>query len=1016
MFLLKIAYKILLLDHQFRKWFLFSFFILFVAHQILSQPISFTRITTENGLSSNIIHDIFQDSHGFLWISTEDGLNRYDGHTVQKYYLSDFISSQVFTNITGEIAEDTDRNILIAAKAGIVKFSWVTKDFSIAYKNNFSAFGNFYPDLFVDENKNIWVSERVRLSEFDPHFHLIKKWNLHSSSDSTYLNGPTTTFIRGEDSQHNIWLYDHGAILRILAKNGEIDSSINTKFRQNNPAFTHFNFTSVSGNSVWTISNDYTVTHLDLALQTLATYHLPSTIPPYYTHLTEVNHKVFIGTDDHGLFDIDAATGRIVNYSSQKNTVTYFPSNNITCFLKDINGNSWIGTTSGVYEIRAKVTFFHTLNFDTTNKAIAAGYAIQKTFTNQNSLFTLASFGIIRTQLANKKSSYLIDKTHDGYFTAIIPFENEWVVSRYNGVEFMQIKKNLLLFYPFLAVHPAVLDSSKVISFFQDNKKNIWIGLADDRGIVCWHTSTGTFDCYNQKAQGRNYCVLRHFKYAFEDQNGNIWMGYEKGGISIFDNQRQQFISPPLQAKDPINNVAVSGMINDRRNHFWIATNTGIIKYDEVQKTYQRITRKDGLPSNDVLGIAQDGAGNIWLGFEGELAAINISNNKITTYTAADGVPEEELQNPFYDSVSKYIFFCTDKNIVYFNPQHVNKIMPPLVPVVTSFKIMGKERPLFSGEKTIIPYSSNFLSFSFSAPNFINAAENEYACKLEGADNTWNYLGNHTYVNYSQLKPGHYIFRLKARVKDGRWQEMKSPVMLNILAPIWRTTWFWILIGLLLILVVFSFVYLRLKSKLEKQILTQTIRDKIASDLHDDIGSTLSSISILSELAKQKISEAPPLLDNISKNALSIQENMSDIVWSINPKNDRFGNIIQRMSQFASEILEPKNIQVTFNSDESLSLLSLPMEKRKNLYLLFKEAVNNCAKHSGASKVNIAVTKIENNILLIIADNGKGFDVEKKFVGNGLKTMNKRASFLNGILTVDSQKNKGTIIKIQFRI
>ena len=132
------------------------------------------------------------------------------------------------------------------------------------------------------------------------------------------------------------------------------------------------------------------------------------------------------------------------------------------------------------------------------------------------------------------------------------------------------------------------------------------------------------------------------------------------------------------------------------------------------------------------------------------------------------------------------------------------------------------------------------------------------------------------------------------------------------------------------------------------------MRNSIADDLHDDIGSTLSSISIMSELAKAKSPEASPLLASIGESTISMQENMSDIVWAIKSENDRFENVLQRMNQFASEILDAKNIALDFTSDASLSTSRLTMKQRKNLYLFFKEAINNAAKHSDAKKISVS--------------------------------------------------------------
>ncbi len=205
-------------------------------------------------------------------------------------------------------------------------------------------------------------------------------------------------------------------------------------------------------------------------------------------------------------------------------------------------------------------------------------------------------------------------------------------------------------------------------------------------------------------------------------------------------------------------------------------------------------------------------------------------------------------------------------------------------------------------------------------------------------------------------------------------------------------------------------------NKYEQQILSQNIRDKIAGDLHDDIGSTLSSVTILSELGKQKYAEATPLLERISKNISLIQENMSDIVWAINPRNDRFTNIIQRMSQFAAELLEPKSIVLNFTAEDVLLSLLLPMEKRRSLYLFFKEAINNCAKYSGATKVDVHLFQKENIVSMIITDNGKGFDTDKNYTGNGIPNMYKRATELHGSLNINSVLNAGSFIELEFTV
>jgi two-component system sensor histidine kinase UhpB len=220
-----------------------------------------------------------------------------------------------------------------------------------------------------------------------------------------------------------------------------------------------------------------------------------------------------------------------------------------------------------------------------------------------------------------------------------------------------------------------------------------------------------------------------------------------------------------------------------------------------------------------------------------------------------------------------------------------------------------------------------------------------------------------------------------------------------------------LLVAFIAVLVISSIV---LRNKRQKQL--QSMRNSIADDLHDDIGSTLSSISIMSELAKAKSPEASSLLASIGESTISIQENMSDIVWAIKSENDSFENVLQRMNQFASDILDAKNIALDFISDEALSISRLTMKQRKNLYLFFKEVINNAAKHSDAKKISVHIFPKGHHVEMIIKDNGKGFDTSQTFHGNGMSTLKKRADELQGYFNIQSQIKEGTVVELKFKI
>src|SRR5258705_8866250 len=218
--------------------------------------------------------------------------------------------------------------------------------------------------------------------------------------------------------------------------------------------------------------------------------------------------------------------------------------------------------------------------------------------------------------------------------------------------------------------------------------------------------------------------------------------------------------------------------------------------------------------------------------------------------------------------------------------------------------------------------------------------------------------------------------------------------------------------GLALVLILFFFIYNNYRTR--QKLKLETIRNNIAADLHDDIGSTLNSISLFSEVAKQEVGKPIPALDQIGVSARKIIDAMSDIVWTINPEHDTFENVIARMRSLAYLLLKAKGVEFTFKTDESLNQLSLPMHARKNVYLLFKEATNNIVKYSNAARVSFHFTLENKNVKLVIRDNGSGFNMETAKMGNGIKNMKRRTEEIGGQLLIESAEGKGTNIELSF--
>jgi signal transduction histidine kinase len=249
----------------------------------------------------------------------------------------------------------------------------------------------------------------------------------------------------------------------------------------------------------------------------------------------------------------------------------------------------------------------------------------------------------------------------------------------------------------------------------------------------------------------------------------------------------------------------------------------------------------------------------------------------------------------------------------------------------------------------------------------------------------------------------------------GVWLGYNRSVEFSIRQAFWKTWWF-LLLSTMAIIMVFYSLYVNRKQQKEKQL---QIRLKIASDLHDDVGSTLSSISIMSDLLQSRLDDSPnaeEMLRKIGNNARNMLESMDDIIWSVNPQNDNFYNIIVRIREYAMTLFEPLDIKFTIEVPENITTLQVPMDVRRNLFLIAKEAMNNAAKYSGCTEAIIDFAYSHSVLKMTITDNGKGFDTSKEYGRNGLRNMQYRGEKIGGKVTIRSTIGKGTTVTFTSKV
>jgi signal transduction histidine kinase len=312
-----------------------------------------------------------------------------------------------------------------------------------------------------------------------------------------------------------------------------------------------------------------------------------------------------------------------------------------------------------------------------------------------------------------------------------------------------------------------------------------------------------------------------------------------------------------------------------------------------------------------------------------------------------------------------------------------------------------------------LSYQNNFIKFYLSSNCFTNNEQVTYYYRLSGIDNGWRSNEHNPLVTYTSLPHGDFLFEYKAVNSDGVESDVKT-LSISITPPFYKTIWFYAL----MVVLVFSGVYAFYRYRIKQLLKLQEVRNKIARDLHDDIGSTIGSINIYSQVANVKLSgngmaDVKSILNKIEESSREIIDKTADAVWAVSPHNDTLKNLVIRMEAYAASLLGAANVSFQINCDENLHATVLEMNHRKNLFLIYKEAIHNILKYADASHVNISITKHAGKLCFIIADNGKGIQQNKNpYNGNGIKNMQARAHELGGTFEITSNASSGTCIEI----
>ena len=720
------------------------------------------------------------------------------------------------------------------------------------------------------------------------------------------------------------------------------------------------------------------------------------------------NGHVRVGTVA-GVSDIDGA--QITSIGEAQGLVP----DAINTLNEDRDGNLWIGTdTSGAVRIAAfgLVSYFvadglrhdyiqSLIEGDSGRLIAVSGYRFTiNEFDGRR--FVSARFNVPPDVPDNRYSGVLRD--HQGAW---------WLGTAIGLYRFPPVRRIADLGRVPPEAHYArlpALPSDDLFPLFEDARGDIWLiaQLSDHVRLLRWRRSTNDFQTYGSSeglAEITSPPAISR-PAIVEAPAGQLFFGFREAGLFAYRDGRFEAI---LDDGEPFGVVSLH---IDRLGRLWIIGVDGSVRRIDNPSTRSLVNDTTVAPSlvgANVRCMVEDASGNLYFGTTSGIIEVDPRTGDTRRYTTAEGLAKNEVWSALASRRGD-IWFATIAGVSRLDATRARPRTPAPPALITTVYVNGVARLVSElgdrevSELTLAP-SERGVAIGFFALTFASGEHLRYQYRLEGAETDWSPPSTERVVHFSQLAPGRYRFQVRAVTSAGLAGVTPAAMDFVILPPVWQRWWFRsaVVVGLTLL------VFVGHRYRVARLLETERVRTRIASDLHDDIGSSLSQIAILSEVARTSSGDdarvAAPL-DRIATLSRESVDAMGDIVWAIDPHRDTPTHLTQRLRRLANDLLSARGIEVRFETSDA-SHPRLGADVRREVFLIFKEALHNITRHAQATRVEIALSIAQHRLELVVQDDGCGFDSARARDGQGLRNMVRRAQGLGGTLAVTSADGTG---------
>jgi signal transduction histidine kinase/ligand-binding sensor domain-containing protein len=975
------------------------------------------HVGVDEGLSQGTTFDIVQDDQGFIWIATADGLNRFDGYNfnVFKNNPSDSFFLQ-YTSFRNLLKGKNGIWISVGNTKILYRLDLLTQKIKrISILSSGDGDGNVFP--FKEDGDTLWAltsdADVVKLN-----------WKTEKMIEQFPQKVKAASLSNGaiyDSTNSTLWYFDDNAFKLCSFSIRSHEITHQSFIDENDKTPILLKCIAVCSNKQIKIGCKNGILSYDVLSGKFKRYNYPEVEPGNIQDtrtLLETNgDQLWCGTTLGFVYLFDERTKTFTRQAGPDGS-SGFKTQTIK-FVMDKTKNLWIGTDpDGIYKIDTKKKLFNPVFNDGNQQGLTSNFV--KCFLEVGDEIYIGTHDQC-INVYNKK---------DGSFRYINGFNNSteqmpsvWsMVSDSSGLIYVNteqgsgvIEKGKSYITPihFSAPPNGILTASTI---------NV---VLKDQSVL----SGSSFGLFQFRKRGNAYDVISFpvsglIQDILIDHDENVWACSVKG---IYFSEK----NIPSSMKLVVQGIGTVKCLHlEKDNTLWAGTTLGLYKIDPVSKKIEKsYSEKDGMPNNFVYGILDDKNGNLWLSTNKGLSEFDPANETFRNYTVTDGLQSNEFNtNAYYKTSSGELFFGGMHGFNHFYPETIkdNPYVP--VSVITGLKIFDKpfktDTSIEYKKHVTLDYTNNNLLLEYAALEFSDVSKNRFKYRMKGLDSNWVNAGKEHFARFVNLSPGEYVFQLKASNNDGLWNEQPLELRITITPPFWKTIPFIIAVGLIGFVIVFISIrfYLRRQIRIgrkEQSVRMNAIieteekeRKRIAGELHDGLGQLLSTarlnIAGFDEVVHGRdsilLKNSLQLLDEACAEVRTISHNMMPGALI------RLG-LMEAINELVNKINDTEKIKIEYDTNlEERFAETIEIA----LYRIVQEVLNNMLRHSQAKNIYLKIERVKDHLEIHIADDGISFDVTAiaNSKGLGWKNIYSRVEILNGIIQVESEKEKGTSIFI----